>query len=130
MAVEKNNEVVEEEIQEQPQGLPIDVSIEGEEEVIEERPQDDFNANLAENMDERELKSMASDLIAEYKKDKSSRKEWEDAYIKGLDLLGTKYQEVTKPFRGASGVTHPLLAESVTQFQKLDGIVFFNLFYG
>mgnify|MGYP003116296863 CR=1 FL=1 len=117
MAVEKNNEVVEEEIQEQPQGLPIDVSIEGEEEVVEERPQDDFNANLAENMDERELKSMASDLIAEYKKDKSSRKEWEDAYIKGLDLLGTKYQEVTKPFRGASGVTHPLLAESVTQFQ-------------
>ena len=79
MAVEKNNEVVEEEIQEQPQGLPIDVSIEGEEEVVEERPQDDFNANLAENMDERELKSMASDLIAEYKKDKSSRKEWEDA---------------------------------------------------
>ena len=117
MAVEKNNEVLEEEIQEQPQGLPIDVSIEGEEEVVEERPQDDFNANLAENMDERELKSMASDLIAEYKKDKSSRKEWEDAYIKGLDLLGTKYQEVTKPFRGASGVTHPLLAESVTQFQ-------------
>tara|TARA_Y100000592_G_scaffold25540_1_gene40282 strand:+ start:2321 stop:4636 length:2316 start_codon:yes stop_codon:yes gene_type:complete len=117
MAVEKNNEVIEEEIQEQPQGLPIDVSIEGEEEVVEERPQDDFNSNLAENMDERELKSMASDLIAEYKKDKSSRKEWEDAYIKGLDLLGTKYQEVTKPFRGASGVTHPLLAESVTQFQ-------------
>ena len=53
----------------------------------------------------------------EYKKDKTSRKEWEDAYIKGLDLLGTKYQEVTKPFKGASGVTHPLLAESVTQFQ-------------
>ena len=51
MAVEKNNEVVEEEIQEQPQGLPIYVSIEGEEEVIEERPQDDFNANLAEKQD-------------------------------------------------------------------------------
>ena len=68
-------------------------------------------------MDERELKDMAMDLIEEYKKDKSSRKEWEDAYIKGLDLLGTKYQEVTKPFKGASGVTHPLLAESVTQFQ-------------
>jgi hypothetical protein len=60
---------------------------------------------------------MARELIAEYKKDKLSRKEWEDAYIKGLDLLGTKYQEVTKPFKGASGVTHPLLAESVTQFQ-------------
>jgi hypothetical protein len=60
---------------------------------------------------------MGNELIQEYKKDKLSRKEWEDAYIKGLDLLGTKYQEVTKPFKGASGVTHPLLAESVTQFQ-------------
>jgi hypothetical protein len=117
MAIEKNNEVLEEEIEEQPEGLPIDVTIEGEEEVVEERPQDDFNANLAEDMDERTLQSMASDLIAEYKKDKNSRKEWEEAYIKGLELLGTKYQEVTKPFRGASGVTHPLLAESVTQFQ-------------
>jgi|TARA_R100001463_G_scaffold1202_2_gene5327 hypothetical protein len=117
MAVEKNNEILEEDIQEQPEGLPIDVSVEGEEEVVEERPQDDFNANLAEDMDERTLSSMANDLIAEYKKDKSSRKEWEEAYIKGLELLGTKYQEVTKPFRGASGVTHPLLAESVTQFQ-------------
>ena len=68
-------------------------------------------------MDESTLKSMASDLIDEYKKDRVSRKEWEDAYIKGLDLLGTKYTEVTKPFKGASGVTHPLLAESVTQFQ-------------
>jgi hypothetical protein len=55
--------------------------------------------------------------VDEYKKDKLSRKEWEEAYIKGLDLLGTRYQEVTKPFKGASGVTHPLLAESVTQFQ-------------
>jgi hypothetical protein len=84
---------------------------------LEERPQDDFNANLAENMDERVLKDMANELTQEYKKDKLSRKEWEDAYIKGLDLLGTRYQEVTKPFKGASGVTHPLLAESVTQFQ-------------
>ena len=122
MAVEKNNEIIEEEarvteeVQEQPEGLPIDVSVEGEE-MVEEKPQDDFNANLAEDMDERTLQSMASDLIAEYKKDKNSRKEWEEAYIKGLELLGTKYQEVTKPFKGASGVTHPLLAESVTQFQ-------------
>ena len=123
MAVEKNNEIIEEEarvteeVQEQPDGLPVDVTVEGEEEMVEERPQDDFNANLAEDMDERTLQSMASDLIAEYKKDKNSRKEWEEAYIKGLELLGTKYQEVTKPFKGASGVTHPLLAESVTQFQ-------------
>jgi len=121
MAVENNNQTIVEEdkIEETevtPEGLPVDVQIEGEE-VIEERPQDDFNANLANNMDERTLKSMGMELISEYKKDKLSRKEWEDAYIKGLDLLGTKYQEVTKPFKGASGVTHPLLAESVTQFQ-------------
>jgi hypothetical protein len=121
MAVEKNNEEItiedkiEETIEEQPEGLP-ELEVEGEE-TVEERPQDDFNANLAESMDERTLKQMASELIDEYKKDKLSRKEWEDAYIKGLDLLGTKYQEVTKPFKGASGVTHPLLAESVTQFQ-------------
>jgi hypothetical protein len=68
-------------------------------------------------MDERTLGRMASELIQEYKKDKESRKDWEDAYIKGLDLLGTKFREVTKPFKGASNVTHPLLAESVTQFQ-------------
>ena len=122
MAIEKNEEIIEdtkvtEEVQEQPDGLPVDVTVEGEEEVIEERPQDDFNANLAEAMDARTLKDMGMELIQEYKKDKASRKEWEDAYIKGLDLLGTKYQEVTKPFKGASGVTHPLLAESVTQFQ-------------
>ena len=118
MAVEKNNDtiVAEEEITEQPEGLPPEVVVEGEEEVAE-TPEQDFNANLAEEMDDSTLKSMATDLIDEYKKDKVSRKEWEDAYIKGLDLLGTKYTEVTKPFKGASGVTHPLLAESVTQFQ-------------
>ena len=121
MAVEKNNEIVDEEtkveeIQEQPDGMPVDVSVEGEE-VAEERPQDDFNANLAENMDERTLREMASELVQEYKKDKLSRKDWEDAYIKGLDLLGTKYVNVTRPFKGASNVTHPMLSEAVTQFQ-------------
>tara|TARA_Y100001938_G_scaffold141731_1_gene211957 strand:+ start:3800 stop:6127 length:2328 start_codon:yes stop_codon:yes gene_type:complete len=121
MAIEKNNEIITEEdkveeVQEQPEGLPPEVIVEGEEE-IEERPQDDFNANLAETMDERTLKTMAMELVQEYKKDKLSRKEWEETYIRGLDLLGTKYQEVTRPFKGASNVTHPLLAESVTQFQ-------------
>ena len=115
MAIENNNPT-EEEVVEQPEGLPPEVMVEGEEEAPE-RPQDDFNANLAEGMSDQTLNSMAMELIQEYKKDKLSRKEWEEAYIKGLDLLGTKYQEVTKPFKGASGVTHPLLAESVTQFQ-------------
>ena len=120
MAIEKNNEIIEEtarvESDEQPQGLPPDVVIEGDE-IVEETPQDNFNDNLAENMDERTLSSMAGELIQEYKKDKLSRKEWEDGYIKGLDLLGTKYMDVTRPFKGASNVTHPMLAESVTQFQ-------------
>ena len=120
MAVEKQEPQTEDILEEtEVETLPsdeVDVSVEGEE-MPEERPEDDFNANLAESMDERTLKDMAMELIQEYKKDKTSRKEWEDAYIKGLDLLGTKYQEVTKPFKGASGVTHPLLAESVTQFQ-------------
>ena len=115
MAVEKDNieEISEEEKVEESEGSPIineavdEVSIEGEE-APAPRPQDDFNANLAEFMDERTLQRMGSDLVAEYKKDKTSRKEWEDAYIKGLDLLGTKYMEVTKPFKGASNVTHPL----------------------
>jgi len=117
MAIEKVTEELAEEEVEQPDGLPIDVEIEGEEQVNEETPEQDFNANLAEDMDERTLKEMGSDLVEEYKKDRTSRKEWEDAYIKGLDLLGTRNQEVTKPFKGASGVTHPLLAEAVTQFQ-------------
>jgi len=122
MAVEKNipetEDILETEVEDSPGGTSeLAVEVEGEEPIQEERPQDDFNANLAENMDERVLKDMARELTQEYKKDKLSRKEWEDAYIKGLDLLGTRFQEVTKPFKGASGVTHPLLAESVTQFQ-------------
>ena len=124
MAVEKETPELEEELKvadeetEGPAGVPgpLDVEIEGEE-VEEERPQDDFNANLAESMDERTLREMASELIEEYKKDKVSRKDWEDSYIKGLDLLGTKYLNVTRPFKGASNVTHPMLSEATTQFQ-------------
>ena len=122
MAVEKEipenieEETKVEEIQEQPEGLPPDIQIEGEE-TIEEDPMDDFNANLAEDMDERTLKRLGSELISEYKKDKESRKEWEECYTKGLDLLGVKYNEQTRPFKGASGVTHPLLSESATTFQ-------------
>ena len=123
MAVEKNSEIIEEEARlstetaEQPEGMPVDISIEGEEETVEERPEDDFNANLADAMDERELRQMANELVDDYKKDKGSRKDWEDSYVKGLDLLGTKYINVTRPFKGASNVTHPMLAEGCTQFQ-------------
>jgi len=120
MAVEKNNEItekVEEIVDEVSSGVEdVDVSVEGEEQV-EEQVNDDFNANLAENMDERTLRRLGMELITEYKKDKESRKEWEEGYTKGLDLLGVKYNEQTRPFKGASGVTHPLLSESATTFQ-------------
>ena len=76
-----------------------------------------FDANLAEYIDENNLTKFASDLVGDFEGDKESRKDWEDTYIKGLDMLGFKYEDRTQPFEGASGVVHPLLAESVTQFQ-------------
>jgi hypothetical protein len=78
---------------------------------------DDFYANLAEEMPERELSRIAGELLGEYDANKAGRQEWEDAYANGLELLGFNYEERTQPFRGASGVTHPLLAEAATQFQ-------------
>jgi len=78
---------------------------------------DDFYANLAEEMPERELGRIAGELLSEYDANKASRQEWEDAYANGLELLGFNYEERTQPFRGSSGVTHPLLAEAATQFQ-------------
>ena len=75
------------------------------------------DANLAEYIEDNELSRFASDLLGEFESDKDSRKDWEDTYIKGLDMLGFKYEDRTQPFEGASGVVHPLLAESVTQFQ-------------
>jgi hypothetical protein len=77
----------------------------------------DFGANLAEVMDNRELGAISSELLGEFDANKASRQEWEDAYTEGLELLGFNYEERTQPFRGASGVTHPLLAEAATQFQ-------------
>ena len=78
---------------------------------------DDFYANLAEEMPDRELARISSDLLGEFDANKASRQEWEDAYTNGLELLGFTYDERTQPFRGASAVTHPLLAEAATQFQ-------------
>ena len=78
---------------------------------------DDFYMNLAEEIPDRELARISSDLLSEFDANKASRQEWEDAYTNGLELLGFTYDERTQPFRGASGVTHPLLAEAATQFQ-------------
>ena len=73
--------------------------------------------NLAELLPESVLGKLGSDLAENYSTYKSARKDWEDSYTKGLDLLGFKYENPTQPFQGASGATHPVLAEAVTQFQ-------------
>ena len=77
----------------------------------------EFNANIAEIIDEQELGVLGSELSQNYEDYKSSRQDWEQAYVQGLDLLGFKYEQRTEPFQGASGATHPVLAEAVTQFQ-------------
>ena len=77
----------------------------------------DYFANLAEFIDQDILEKLASDLQKNFEDDKNSRSDWEKTYKDGLDLLGFKYEERSKPFAGAAGVTHPLLAEAVTQFQ-------------
>ena len=76
-------------------------------------------ANLAELLPDDVLDPLGTKLYDHYTDYKTSRKDWEQAYTKGLDLLGFKYNDATEPFRGASGATHPVLAEAVTQFQSL-----------
>ena len=76
-----------------------------------------FDANLAEVVDTDVLTLISSDLMLLFEADKSSRKDWEDQYSKGMRLLGFSMEERTKPFKGASGVSHPLLTESIVQFQ-------------
>jgi len=83
-----------------------------------EQSQDHF-ANLAELLPEEVLMPIGQELSANYQDYKSSRGDWEKAYTSGLDLLGFKYESKTEPFKGASGATHPVLAEAVTQFQSL-----------
>ena len=80
-------------------------------------PPEDFYSNLAENLDDSELAEVSNQLLEEYESNKGSRRDWEEAYSKGLELLGFTYEERTEPFAGATGVTHPLLAEAATQFQ-------------
>ncbi len=87
------------------------------EEMLTEQLQAEPDANLAEVLDERVLMEISSELVGYYEDDKAGRQEWEDAYTEGLDLLGIKYESREEPFRGSSGVTHPVIAEAVTQFQ-------------
>ena len=116
-----------------PQGLgsldeePIDVQIVGEEEADAimagddsglSQSKSDFNANIAEDMDERALQSLSSELLGDYESDVMARKDWLTAYVDGLKLLGLKNEDRTEPWPGACGVTHPLLMESAVKFQS------------
>ena len=124
MAIEKNN--IEPSLEDQLMQTP-DPSAVGEEVTIieegaettadEQEPEFNFAENIAERLSDNEARRLADDLIADYRNDVSSRTEWEDTITKGLDLLGVKYNPLNRPFKGASGVTHPMLNEACVQFQ-------------
>ena len=107
---------------------PIEIEIEDPEAVrikagdteIEIEPtedDDEFSKNLAEDIPEDILASLASELIGDFESDVSARKDWVQTYVDGLELLGLKIEERTEPWPGACGVYHPLLTEAVVKFQ-------------
>jgi hypothetical protein len=115
-------------MEEDPNDLPIEIEIEDPESVsigigdleIDIEPsvdEDDFNKNLAEDMDERDLVTLASELTSDYEDDLTSRKDWIQTYVDGLELLGLKIEERSEPWEGACGVYHPLLSEALVKFQ-------------
>jgi hypothetical protein len=79
---------------------------------------EEFGANLAEDMDESELGTLASDLMGLVEADINSRKDWTETYVKGLDVLGMKYEERTEPWNGACGVFSTVLTEAAIRFQS------------
>jgi hypothetical protein len=79
---------------------------------------EDFDANLADFMSDEDIDALAGDLVGEFEKDTSDRKEWIQTYVEGLKLLGLKYEDRTEPWSGACGVFHPMLTESVVRFQS------------
>jgi hypothetical protein len=113
--------------QEAENEMPIEIEIEDPESVtigfggleIEIIPdaEEDFSANLAEDMSDADLALLAGDLIADFEDDISSRKDWIQTYVDGLELLGLKIEERSEPWEGACGIYHPLLAESLVKFQ-------------
>jgi len=105
--------------------LPSDIDIEFDTEtgevVVNIGAEDDdvpYDSNLAEVIEPDVLQLISSDLMSLFDADKSSRKEWEEQYSKGMKMLGFTFEERTKPFKGACGVQHPLLTESIVQFQS------------
>jgi hypothetical protein len=97
--------------------LPEGIELADEEAMEVETEEYRHDANLAEVLDESILGELSSDIQAKFREDVESREDWEEAISKGLGLLGINYEDRSEPFLGASGVTHPLLSEAVTQFQ-------------
>ena len=97
----------------------VNIGVDGMEISLRPEPKtdEDFDANLAEYMDESAMSSMADDLESDIDNDKNSRKEWEKSYTEGLKLLGLQMEERTEPWAGACGVFHPMITEAVVRFQ-------------
>ena len=115
-------DTVVEDIKEEPKEVEVTETADGGAEIsfdpnAVEPVSSSHSQNLAELLDDAILDPLGSKLVDDYKDYRASRKDWEDCYRNGLDLLGFKYERRTEPFRGASGVTHPVLSEAVTQFQ-------------
>lgn len=102
---------------EEPSGIEM-LGVEIELEPAPKKKDDKFSANLAEDMDEGELGEIASELMGLVDADIASRKDWTDAYVKGLEVLGTKYEERTEPWNGACGVFSTVLTEAAIRFQS------------
>lgn len=105
------------ELPETAEQLPEGIELVDEEAVEVETEEYRHDANLAEVLDDDILGELSSDIQAKFREDLESREDWEEAISKGLGLLGINYEDRSEPFLGASGVTHPLLSEAVTQFQ-------------
>ena len=101
-----------------PEEVKIGVAGETLLDIKPEEEDDSFDDNLAEEIDEGVLQTIASDLIGLIDADVAARKDWADTYVDGLRLLGLKYEETTEPWAGACGVYHPMLAEAVVKFQS------------
>ncbi len=96
----------------------VTVGIDGMEiEIDPSEAEDDFNENLAEVLDERQLVQLAGDLVGEFDEDVGSRRDWIQTYVDGLELLGLKVEDRTEPWPGACGINHPMLTEAVVKFQ-------------
>jgi hypothetical protein len=97
----------------------VEINADGMTITLDNEPpsEDDFDANLAEFMDEGVMSELSSDLISEYDSDEASRKDWLETYVDGIELLGMKVEDRTEPWAGACNVYHPLLAEALVKFQ-------------